>query len=107
MIALPTCAPADGRVVHQLGEFDAVFQCGDIKAHDTVNVIDGTSGLYLSWYTSKALAFLPQHYPRQIIAAMNVEIAAVSQNEDMASSDDDPGLVGRILYECHPSLRVR
>ena len=88
---------ADGRVVHQLGEFNAVFQCGDIKAHDTVNVIDGTSGLYLSWYTSKALAFLPQDYPRQTIATMNVEIAAVSQNDDMASSDDDPGLVGSYI----------
>ena len=97
---------ADGLVVCQLGEFDVVFQCGDIKAHNTVNVIDGTTGLYLAWYTSKALVFLPQDYPHQHIAATGVKIAAVSQNENIASSDDDPGLVGS-LCQCHASLRIR
>ena len=59
---------ADNHPITQLGEFDAELTCGNFTVDETIHVVQGTSGMYLSWYTAQALSFLPVNYPCQQVA---------------------------------------
>ena len=59
---------ADNHPITQLGEFDAQLTCGNFTVDETIHVVQGTTGMYLSWYTAQALSFLPVNYPCQQVA---------------------------------------
>ena len=66
---------ADDHTIHQLGEFDAELTCNNRSTSDTIHVVEGTNGLYLSWYAAQNLGFLPSNYPEQqpaILAGLSV-----------------------------------
>ena len=58
----------DNHPITQLAEFDAQFTCGNFMVDETVHVVQGPTGMYLSWYAAQALSFLPANYPCQQVA---------------------------------------
>ena len=58
----------DNHPITQLGEFDEQLTCGNFTVDETIHVVQGTTGMYLSWYTAQALSFLPVNYPCQQVA---------------------------------------
>ena len=52
-------------MIKQLGEFDAEIRHGYEVVKDTIHVLQGTKGLFMSWYASRDLNLLPLDYPNQ------------------------------------------
>ena len=89
---------ADNHEVTQLGEFDAWIMCGDRSVQDTIHVVQGTQGLFLSWYVARDLGFLPANYPLQ--QPEEPTLAPVQVDQDPPPPDiDNDGAISRMTSD--------
>ena len=55
---------ANGRKMHPIGKIRVKFELEGREHSDDVHIYPSVSGTILSWKAAKALAILPEHYPR-------------------------------------------
>ena len=86
---------ADRRQISQLGEFDATLKYGDQETTDTIHVLRGTAGLYLSWYVARDLGVVPPDYPQQMsLAALETSQQSATAVHTQAASGEKTVLNG-------------
>ena len=72
----------DNHTISQLEEFPATITHGSLSVDDTIHVVKGTEGLYLSWITAQKLTFNPEDYPVQQGRPLSDNVIAKIENPD-------------------------
>ena len=91
---------ADDHIIQQVGEFDATLVCGEYCTDDTIHVVEGTNGLYMSWYAAQGLGFLPSDYPRQQCVAP----AGSSPQGSLAAVTESGTVINSVTHDNHTVL---